>query len=70
MVGQFHLKQIRNYLSQKPNVVEKIENAIIAEYSKCFEKDKMFWTKLIGNIIGDTSFVVPSLKRANYNFGC
>ena len=57
------------FLSKKPDTVEKVENAIIAEYSKYFEKDKMFWTKLIGNIIGDTSFVVPSLTRANFNFG-
>ena len=57
------------FLSKKPDTVENVENAIIAEYSKYFEKDKMFWTKLIGNIIGDTSFVVPSLTRANFNFG-
>ena len=63
------LTLLAKFLSQKPDKVEKVENAIIAEYSKYFEKDKMFWTKLIGNIIGDTSFVVPSLRRANYNFG-
>ena len=50
-----------------PEKFSEIEEAVLNEYSKVFDidNDKMFWSKMLGHINGDSSFVVPSIAQAN-----
>ena len=50
-----------------PEKFSEIEEAVLNEYSKVFDidNDKMFWSKMLGHINGDSSFVVPSISQAN-----
>ena len=50
-----------------PEKFTAIEEAVLKEYSKIFDihNDKMFWSKMLGHINGDSSFVVPSIAQAN-----
>jgi len=66
--GKMFLKQFA--MMSAPTMPEKftaIEEAVLKEYSKIFDihNDKMFWSKMLGHINGDSSFVVPSIAQAN-----
>jgi len=65
--GKMFLNQfVKMIVPTMPDKVAKIEKALIDEYSKHFDikNDPMFWTKFLGHLNGDSTFVVPSILRA------
>jgi len=65
--GKFFLKQfVQMAAPTKPDKHATLEKALIDEYSKHFDikKDPMFWTRMLGHLNGDSTFVVPSIMRA------
>ena len=58
-------------MQTKPDKHAALEKALVDEYSKHFDikKDPMFWTKMLGHLNGDSTFVVPSIMRATSHSG-